>query len=271
MIPLAAPVRARSCDKTASIMRAALLALIMLGCTREVAAGLDEADANRGVVALARANVDAEKLADSTTEGRFRIVVGRDEATVAISVLASEEIPRPKPLAVTPAGVLPSPEADRAARITAIALQIERSLASIDGVHDARVHLDIPNNDPLVAALATAPEKTPRATASVLIRHRSANPPISADDVRKLVAGAVSGLTADSIAVVMVQVPQMTLTGDRELAHLGPIAVTRGSLPTLRLVLIVALVTLMGLGAALLAMAMRVRRLRDERETVPAR
>lgn len=246
-----------------------VLAILLIGCTREVGSGLDEADANRGIVALSRANVDAEKLADPTSEGRFRILVGRDEATVAISVLASEEIPRPKSIAVTSAGVLPSPEADRAARITAIALQIERSLGSIDGVHDARVHLDIPNNDPLVAALAI--DKQPRATASVLIRHRSVTPPIQADDVRKLVAGAVSGLSPDSIAVVMVQVPQMTLTGDRELAHLGPIAVTRGSLPTLRLVLVVALVSLMGLGAALLAMAMRVRRLNQRDEPVPTR
>ena len=199
-------------------------------------------------------------------------MVGRDEATVAISVLANEEIPRPRALAVAPPGFIPSAEADRAAHILAIASQIERSLGSIDGVHDARVHLDVPQNDPLVAALATT--QLPRATASVLIRHRSANPPLQADDVRKLVAGAVSGLTADSIAVVMVQVPAMTLSGDRELAHLGPIAVTRGSLPTLRLILVGALLALMALGAAVLAMAMRVRRLtgpKDEREPVAAR
>lgn len=247
-----------------------VLAVVALGCTREVAAGLDEADANRGVVALARANVDAEKIADQNAEGRFKLVVGRDEATVAISVLAGEEIPRPRSAVITSPGVIPSPEADRAARIAAIATQIERSLGSIDGVHDARVHLDVPQSDPLAAALVSA-DKAPRATASVLIRHRSANPPIQADDVRKLVAGAVSGLTPDSIAVVMVQVPQMTLTGDRELSHLGPIAVTRGSLPTLRLVLGVALIALFGLGAALLALALRVRRLRDEQQAVPVR
>jgi len=133
-------------------------------------------------------------------------------------------------------------------------------------VHDARVHLDVPTTDPLAAALNTAPEKTPRATASVLIRHRSANPPIQADEVRKLVSGAISGLAPESVAVVMVQVPQMTLTGDRELAHLGPIAVTRGSLPTLRAILAIALVLVAALGASLLALALRVRRLKEERE-----
>ncbi len=244
----------------------ALFALLATGCTREVAAGLEEADANRGVVALARAGVDAEKAADPAAEGRFKIVVGRDEATVAISVLAAEEIPRHKAAASAPAGIVPSPEADRAARIASVAAQIEQSLGSIDGVHDARVHLDVPNTDPLAVALNTAPEKAPHATASVLIRHRSANPPIQAEEVRKLVSGAISGLTPDSVAVVMVQVPQTMVAGDRELAHLGPIAVTRGSLPTLRAVLALALVLVAVLGASLLALAVRVRRLKEERE-----
>ncbi len=248
-----------------------LLVLLAVGCTREVAAGLEEADANRGVVALARAGVDAEKAPDPAVEGRFKLIVGRDEATVAISVLAGEEIPRHHATAAAPGGIVPSPEADRAARIAAVAAQIEQSLGSIDGVHDARVHLDVPTTDPLVAALNTAPEKAPHATASVLIRHRSANPPIQADEVRKLVAGAISGLSPESIAVVMVQVPQMSLTGDRELAHLGPIAVTRGSLPTLRAVLAIALVLVAALGASLLALAVRVRRLKEEREAEPPR
>jgi len=249
-------------------MRLAPAALILgllscAACTREVATGLDEADANRGVVALARAGVDAEKGADPTNEGHFKITVGRDEATIAISVLAGEEIPRAKALAVAPAGLLPSPEADRAARVLSMAAHVEHSLASIDGVHDARVHLDVPQTDALAAALV--PDgKTPRATASVLIRHRGANPPLSVEDVRKLVSGAVAGLPPDAVAVVMVQIPQASVAGDRELAHLGPIAVTRGSLGTLRALAGGLLILVALLGVALLALAVRVRRLKDE-------
>ncbi len=242
------------------------LALVGSGCTREVAAGLDESDANRGVVALSRAGVEAEKLADAQTEGKFKLIVGRDEATVAISVLASEEIPRAKLASATQGALVPTPEADRAARIAATAMQIERSIASIDGVHDARVHLDVPVVDPLFAALGTAPEKTPRATASVLIRHRSATPPIAEAEVKRLVSGAVSGLPPEAVAVVMVQVPVMTPVSDRELAHLGPIAVTRGSLATLRLVAVVALLAIAGLATALVVLAVRLRRLREEPE-----
>lgn len=240
-----------------------------LGCSREVAAGLEESDANRGVVALARAGVDAEKQADAASEGRFKIVVGRDEATIAISVLAGEEIPRARVASPQQPGMLPTPEADRAARVAATAAHVEHSLSSIDGVHDARVHLDVPQIDPLTTALA--PEgKTPHATASVLVRHRGVNPPIAVDEVKKLVAGAVSGLAPEAIAVVMVQIPQSSIAGDRELAHLGPIAVTRGSLGTLRLVFAGVLVVIAALGVALLALAVRVRRLKEESEAQPS-
>jgi type III secretion protein J len=238
------------------------LSLASLACTRVVATGLEEADANRGVVALARAGVDAEKLADPQSEGRFELMVGRDEATIAISVLAGEEIPRARPLATQPQGLVPSPEAERAARIAATAAHVERSLGSIDGVHDARVHLDVPQQDPLLAALG--PEaKAAHATASVLIRHRGVNPPLSVEDVKRLVAGAVSGLPADAVAVVMTQVPQTSVTGDRELAHLGPVAVTRGSLGTLRAIAAGMLGVVALLSVALLALAVRVRRLKD--------
>lgn len=242
------------------------LSMLSLACTREVATGLDESEANRGVVALAHAGVDAEKTADPQTEGKFRLVVGRDEATIAISVLANEEIPRPRPLQADKGALVPSPEAERAARIANTSAQIERTLAAIDGVHDARVHLDVPNTDPLVAALGTAPDKLPHATASVLLRHRGAAPPIGEADVKKVVAGAVSGLSPDAVAVVFVPVPKGTTAGDRELAHLGPVAVTRGSLGTLRAIAAGVLLLFVVLCAAVLTLAVRLRRAREENE-----
>lgn len=249
--------------------RAAALALwaaVTMGCTREVAAGLDEPDANRGVVALARAGVDAEKEVDPTSEGRFRLVVGRDEATLAISVLAGEEIPRPKAPAVAQgSSLVTSPEADRAARIAATAAQLERSLASIDGVHDARVHLDVPVVDPLGAALA-GDGKSLHPTASVLLRHRGAASPIADAEIKKLVAGAVSGLAPADVAVVVVPIAAAAKAGDREIAHVGPIAVTRGSLGTLKLVLAGSLGLLLLLSVAVLTLAGRLRRSREAPE-----
>jgi type III secretion protein J len=244
-----------------------ILGLVAVGCTREVAAGLDEADANRGIVALARAAVDAEKIPDPQADGKFRLVVGRDEATIAISVLAAEEIPRVRPAAPPSGALVSSPEADRAARILATAAQIERTIASIDGVHDARVHLDVPVVDPLANALGDG-KLLPRATASILVRHRGPVAPVADGDLRKLVAGAVSGLDPEAVAIVGVVVPPATVAGDRELAHVGPIAVARGSLSTLRAVAAIVLGFVALLSTALVALAIRLRRAKDEAQAL---
>ena len=232
-----------------------------VGCTREVAGGLDESEANRAVVSLSRAGVDAEKTPDPAAEGRFRLVVNRDEATLAISVLAGEELPRPRALAAKDPGWVASPEADRRASIVATAVQVERTLTSIDGVLDARVHLDVPTVDPWMAAVASSAPPNIRPTASVLLRHRGATPPIGIDDVRRLVAGAVAGLAVTDVTVIGVSVPTPSWAGDRELAHLGPIAVTRGSLGTLRMIALCGVLVVALLAATILLLSTRLRRL----------
>ncbi len=250
---------------------ALIVALVALaGCSREIAAGLDESDANRGVVSLAHAGIDAEKVADPQAEGRFRLVVGRDDATSAIAVLSGEEIPRARQAATKDSPLVTTPEADRAARVSQMAQAIERTLASVDGVLDARVHLDVPPVDPLAAALA-GEAKGPRATASVLVRHRGANPPIGLDDVRRLVAGAVAGLAPEAVAVVAIGVPLPSTSADRQIAWVGPIGVSRGSLPAMRAVAAGVLGTILVLSAALVALALKLRRSSPEADLEAAR
>lgn len=245
---------------------AALAIAGALGCTREVAAGLDETEANRGVVALSRAGIDAEKVADPSADNRFRLVVARDDATAAIAVLSGEEVPRARPPAAKESSLISSPDEGHAARIAATAAQVERTLASIDGVLDARVLLDIPLVDPFAAALAPSnagASALPHATASILVRHRGNAPPIAPDEIRKLVAGAVSGLAVADVAVVLVSVPAPSTGADRPLAYLGPIAVARSSLSTLRAFAIGALALIGALGSVILLLTMRLRRQKE--------
>jgi type III secretion protein J len=253
-----------------TMLLAACALAALSACSREVASGLDETDANHGIVALARVGIEAEKIPDTAVEGRFRLVVQRDDATSAIAVLSSEELPRMHaPPSVEPSFVA-SPESDRAARTAATAAQVERTLSSIDGVLDARVLLDIPAIDPLTAALVPASDAAaaPHSTAAVLLRHRGANPPLSEGDLRRLVAGAVSGLAVDHVAVVLIAVPAPVLAGDRSVAYLGPVGVARGSLATAKAIAAAMLVVIAGLAGVILALAMRLRRQKD-RETEP--
>ncbi len=239
----------------------ASLAVALAGCAVPVAAGLDEVDANRIVVALDRARVDAVKEADPTTEGKFRVVVPRDDAAHALSAMRDEELPRPRPTGVLDAmdkgALVPSRSAEHAQLVVGMAGDLERTLESIDGVLAARVHLNLPEADPL---RDVAP---PRPSASVLIEHRGSTPPITTESVQRLVAGGVGGLGVQDVAVVLVSRAAPPGAGS-QLAHVGPIAVAPASVRLLQvgLVGLVALVAI--LAGATLLLYTRLARLRGE-------
>ncbi len=239
-----------------------LVAAFAVGCTSPVAAGLDEEDANRVVVALGHANIDAEKEADPAVEGKFRVLVARDDASQALSTLGDEELPRPRPpglLEATGKGALvPSAAAEHAQYVAGISGELERSLGGIDGVLSARVHLNVPAPDPLRDGPA------PKATASVLLAYRGSTQPITTESVQRLVAGGVSSLAPADVAVIAVSRPAPAQGGSSQLAHIGPLAVARGSVRPLQLALAGLIVVVAALAAALLAAYARVARLRQE-------
>jgi type III secretion protein J len=210
-----------------------LISSFAAACSVPVAGNLDESDANQALALLERGGVGADKERDPEHEDHFRIRVARNEASAAIGLLAEENLPpkaRPGVLeALGQGGVVPSRLAEHARWTTGVAGDLERSLRSLDGVLSARVHLAVPPRD----ALNT--EETPdKPSASVLVRHRGANPPVAAGELRRLIAGAVPGLSPEQVSVVMAATPAgRPRTG--ELVRFGPITVTRGSGSALRL------------------------------------
>jgi type III secretion protein J len=236
------------------------LALFVAACNSPVAGALDEEQANRVVVALDRAGIGAEKEIDPATEGRFRVVVERDDAPRAIATLREEDLPSPNvPGLLDSMGkgsLVPSQLAEHAQYVAGLSGELERTLGAIDGVLGARVHLSLPAADPL----REGPRQ--KATASVLVKHRGTTPPIDLHEVKRLVAGAAPGLALDDVAVVMVPRPAPSAGGEKSLSRLGPIAATRTSVNLLRIVAsLVVVVDLVLVGAVLLLWS-RLRRLR---------
>jgi len=235
-----------------------LAALLALACSVPVAANLDEADANRAIVVLERGGIGASKERDPEQEGRFRVTVAGGDASAAIGLLAREELPPRRSPGVLEAlgdgSIVPSRLAEHARWSLGVAGELERSLRAVDGVLTARVHLAVPPRDTL------APEPAPeRPSAAVLVRHRGATPPVALAEVQRLVAGAVPGLSPEHVSVVMA--PSTAPAGaGRELMHLGPITVTRGSAPVVRLLFAGAVVLNLALLGALLFLWTRLRR-----------
>ncbi|HEX3345490.1 MAG TPA: hypothetical protein VHS09_12990, partial [Polyangiaceae bacterium] len=78
-----------------------LFCLALAGCSAPVAGALDDTEANRVMVALDRAGVDATKEPDPAADGKWKIEVPRDEVPRALGAMRDEELPR-----ATPSGVL---------------------------------------------------------------------------------------------------------------------------------------------------------------------
>jgi type III secretion protein J len=240
----------------------AALAAFAVGCSVPVTGGLDDAEANRVVVALAHASVEATKEPDPSAEGRWRVSVMRDDVAAALATMHDEELPRSAPPGVLEAigkgSLVPSEAAEHAQLVAGVAGDLQRSLESIDGVLAARVHLNVPPPSPL---RDPSPSSLAHGTASVLLEHRGSTPPISADAVARLVAGGVAGLMPTDVAVVMVSRPAPPAIGN-ELGHIGPIAVSRASMQKLQAALIALVAVVAALSAATLVLYARLARLR---------
>jgi type III secretion protein J len=235
------------------------LLVCSVGCTTAVASDLPESEANRAVVVLEERGVPAEKERDPETENRFRVTVPRDEAGAAAAVLAHESVPsRENPGVLQSLGsgsMVPSRLAEHARLLSGIGGELEQSLKAVDGVVSARVHLAAPERSPLELT-----EQPLKPSASVLIRHRGAAPPLAASEIQRLVAGAVPGLAAEAVSVVSSPAPHSARPVERELRRVGPITVTRSSLSPLRAVAAGAVLLNLALLVAVLMLWSKVRR-----------
>ncbi|MFO0583046.1 MAG: secretion protein [Anaeromyxobacter sp.] len=188
-------------------MRAPILALLALAaCSSSTGllTGLDERAANEVLVALGEAGIPAEKLRGEGQDATFSVAVPSAEATRAHRVLAERALPRARPPGVEEVfqkgSMVPTPLEEQARYAHALAGELARSIESLDGVLEARVHLGLARTDPL------RPGDAPPPRASVLVKCR----PSACDGVRALegglralVAGAADGLDPGAVAVVV--------------------------------------------------------------------
>jgi type III secretion protein J len=244
------------------LLLSSALAFLVAGCAAPVAAGLDEPEANRVVVALDQAGIDAVKEADPTAEGRFRVTVPQGDASRALATMADEQLPRPKARGLLDAAdrgqLVPSQAAEHAQLVAGLGGELERTLGDVDGVLSARVHLNVPPRDPLRDGA------TPKTTASVLVEHRGATPPIAAESVQRLVAGGAPGLAPADVTVVFVPHASKPRAPRLDLGHVGPIAVARGSIATLRAALAGLVLLVLVLAGVTLGLYAKLARLRRE-------
>jgi type III secretion protein J len=162
---------------------------------------LTEEEANEIMAHLMAKNIACTKLAGK--EEAWILQVSPDDFPLAMQSLASVGLPKEKFQKMgdifQKSGLISSPTEERIRFINALSQEISSTLMKIDGVLSARVHVALPNNDPLS-------DKTTPPSAAIFIKYRAGYDIESATpDLKNLVTKSIEGLTFENVELVMSQ------------------------------------------------------------------
>jgi type III secretion protein J len=178
-----------------------LLVASLTGCDEQILHDLSEQDANKVFSRLSVGNVSAQKVLQS--DGRWAISVPRDSIVAALAFLDTNRVLAPRsagPAANTKGGFVPSREEQWFRYERSVASAIEDSLSAMLGVLEARVHLNLPETDPLFGT-----KKEANGSGSVLLvvdsRYSAKD-----EEVAALVSGA-AGVPSQRVTILRSQAP----------------------------------------------------------------
>ncbi len=174
-------------------------ALLLCACRVELYSGLDEKEANQILAVLLKNGIDGEKVPGK--ENAWGLRVEKGDLARAVELLQAGGFPRDRFSSMgeifRKQGLVSSPMQERILYLYALSQEISETLSHIDGVLTARVHVVIPENNPLKDTLRPS-------SASVFIRHREdADLEAGIPAIKKLVVNSIEGLTYDNVTVVL--------------------------------------------------------------------
>lgn len=173
-----------------------LLIICLVGCRDEIMHNLSEAEANRLITRLHESGVEAQK--EPQSDGQWALAVDDADAIKALKLLSDNRLIREDTTPIkSGSSVISSREDQRFRFERGLSGEIERTLGSMSGVLEARVHLNLPLVDPIFGQRMNGDE----GSASVLLITDGA---VSLDKaaISSLVAGA-SGIKPAQISVLV--------------------------------------------------------------------
>lgn len=174
--------------------------LVLNGCNQQsLYSDLSEQEANEIVALLQSANMSATKVAGK--ENRFSVSTVENNFSDAVRLLQANGLPRTKFDTLGDVfkdqSFVSSSTAQRARYIHALSQEISHTISSIDGVLLSRVHLSVPEKDPLS-------DEPVESSASVFVKHRSnidLSPHIG--QIKALVVNGLENLPYDNVTVAL--------------------------------------------------------------------
>lgn len=192
-------------------------------CNVDIYHDLSERRASESLLALRAAGIHAEKRIEQRGSGgrpgAFALSVPRSDETRALALLADRGLPRPPEASVAGSSkLLFLPSSQRAEAAVAQSAAVAETLERMPEVSEARVHLALPEPEPLSSQGSLRP------SAAVYLKLR-APLSVSSGEIAQLVAHAVPGLDAQDVSVLSTQAAASLPVSALALTQLGPFRV----------------------------------------------
>lgn len=239
-----------------SARMATLLAccLAMSACARSnLLESLDERQANEVVAAMLHHNIQAVK--QNHGKAGFVVRVAEADLPEAIELLQREDLPSAPRLQIASAfpadAMVSTPIGERARLLSAIEQRLEESLAIIDGVRTARVHVSY---DAAPSQARMQPQEPKMHVAAVVVHEEGVDSHALLQSVKRFLRNAFVQVEYDNVSVILSAEKPMRRLGTTKVEHRTNVALwaalaTTGVLLVLLTGLFVSYVRRHGAGA----------------------
>ena len=174
-----------------------LLVLVFCGCKERIIHNLSEEEANRYLARLHSGSIEAEKerLPDTT----WAIAVPKGEVVQAIQFLSdSRVLPKRSRVGAEARGLISSRAEERFRFERAMSEQIADTISAIDGILEARVHLNLAPRDPLFGRQISKNHKSSASVLAIVSEGVS----VEKEQLQGLVSGA-AGIEMEAVSILI--------------------------------------------------------------------
>ena len=250
-----------------------VLILLLARCSVELQHDLSEDQANEILVILQSNGVLAEKVQTGNDQNKtYALSVTRAQAQKAWQILKENDLPGRSEKGIedifTKNSLIPTATEERALYLEALQGELARTLKTMDGVINARVHIVLPE-DSLFGEEVT--QSKPKA--AIFIKYtfrRDGSFPFKHNEIKSLVAGSVKGLETKDVEVIAKEINVWRIDTKYELVVFGPLKMTKESLPVLRLTGAVFAFLFLLLGVIIFIQTVQNHRLRNKIKSIQA-
>lgn len=211
----------------------------MSACKVDLYTNKSEREGNEMAATLARSGISVTR--ERNKDGTINLYVDEARFAEAVDILRAYGLPEEQFSNLgdmfSEDSLVNSPIQERARFIHALSEQLSETISQIDGVLRARLHIVLPQNDPLRR------DVTP-SSASVFISYRS-DAPIDqiVPQIKLLVANGIEGLVYDKVSVALVPVDIEMPSGEADmLVDVAGVWTHRDSASRLRVILFASVV-----------------------------